>query len=78
MDANNIAQVSMVGDQIRLAKSGPDSTAVLVDTNASVPPLQASVEATNTFNQQQAQVLAQQQNNPTQDDPGPKGPKLSY
>jgi hypothetical protein len=77
MDANNIAQVSMVGDQIRLLKSGPDGTAVLVDTNAPVPPLQASVEATNTFNQQQAQVLAQQQNNPTQDDPGPKGPKLS-
>jgi hypothetical protein len=77
MDANNIAQVSMVGDQIRLLKSGPDGTAVVVDTNAPASPLQASVEATNTFNQQQAQVLAQQQNNPTQDDPGPKGPRLS-
>jgi len=66
-----------VGDQIRLLKSGPDGTAVVVDTNAPASPLQASVEATNTFNQQQAQVLAQQQNNPTQDDPGPKGPRLS-
>lgn len=77
MDANNIAQISMVGDQIRLQKSGPDGTAVVVDTNAPVPPLQASTEATNTFNQQQALVVAQQQNNPTQDDPTPKGPRLT-
>jgi hypothetical protein len=77
MDANDIAQVSMVGDQIRLAKSGPDGSTVVIDTNAPIPSLQASVEATNTFNQQQAQRLAQQQNNPTQDDPGQKGPRLS-
>ncbi len=72
MDANNIAQVSMVGDQIRLLKSGPDGTAVLVDTNAPVPPLQRAVEATSTFNQQQ--TLTPPPNNPTQDDPNQNGP----
>ncbi len=79
-DANNIARVSMVGDQIRLVKSGPDDNTVLVDVSKPAPPLQDSVNAVNTFNQQQAQVLAQQQdslmqNPPTQGGPG-RGPKM--
>ena len=83
IDANNIARVSMVGDQIRMVRSGPDEKNVLVDVSKPAPPLQDSVNAVNTLNQQQAQTLAQQQdqltqNRPTQDDPdrGPKGPKL--
>ena len=78
INADNIARVSMVGDQIRLVRSGPDEKTVLVDVSKPAPALQDSVNAVNTFNQQQAQTLAQQQNQPTQDDPerGPKGPKL--
>ena len=65
-------------DQIRLLKSGPDGTAAVVDTNAPVPPLQASVVATNTLIlQTQQQVLGLQQESPNQDGPAPKGPKLS-
>ncbi len=69
IDANKIARVSMVGDQIRMVRSGPDDKTVLVDVNQPAPPLQASVDAVNTLNQQQAQVLMQQQHQPTQDDP---------
>ena len=69
IDANKIARVSMVGDQIRMVRSGPDDKTVLVDVNQPAPPLQASVNAVNTLNQQQAQVLMQQQHQPTQDDP---------
>ena len=78
IDANNIARVSMVGDQIRTVRSGPDEKTVLVDVSKPAPPLQDSVSAVNTLNQQQAHVLAQQQDQPTQDGPdrGPKGPKL--
>jgi predicted ABC-type ATPase len=80
LDANNISQISMVGDHIRIAKSGPDDRAVLVDVNAPAPPLQASIEATNTVNQEQAlakqQALLQQQN-PKPDGPdGPSGPTI--
>jgi hypothetical protein len=78
IDASNLAQVSMVGDQIRLQRSGPDEKTVLVDVNAPAPSLQASIEATNTFNRQQALVqqhaLALQQDAPTQDGPALKGP----
>ena len=78
INADNIARVSMVGDQIRLVRSGPDEKTVLVDVSKPAPPLQDSVNAVNTLNQQQVQVLAQQQDQPTQNDPdrGPKGPKL--
>ena len=78
INADNIGRVSMVGDQIRLVKSGPDEKTVLVDVSKPAPPLQDSVNAVNTLNQQQVQVLAQQQDQPTQNDPdrGPKGPKL--
>jgi hypothetical protein len=80
LDANNISQVSMVGDHIRIAKSGPDDRAVLVDVNAPAPSLQTSIEATNTVNQEQAlakqQALLQQQN-PKPDGPdGPNGPTI--
>ena len=75
IDANNIARVSMVSEQIRLVKSGPDDKTVLVDVSKPAPPLQDSVNAVNTLNQQQAQVLAQQQDQPTQDSPG-RGPKM--
>ena len=78
INANNIAHASMVGDQIRLLRSGPDEKTVLVDVSKPAPPLQDSVNAVNTLNQQQALTLAQQQDQPTQNDPdrGPKGPKL--
>ncbi len=75
IDANNIARVSMVGDQIRILRSGPDEKTVLVDVSKPTPPLQASVDAANTLNQQQAQVLSQQQNQPTQDGPS-RGPRM--
>ncbi len=75
IDANKIARVSMVGDQIRVLRSGPDEKTVLVDVNTPAPPLQASVAAVNTINQQQAQTLAQQQDPPTQDGPG-RGPRM--
>ena len=75
INANNIARVSMVDDQIRMVKSGPDEKSVLVDVSKPAAPLQDSVNAVNTLNQQQAQVLAQQQDQPTQDGPG-RGPKI--
>ena len=80
IDANNISQVSMIGDQIRIARSGPDDKAVLVDVNAPAPSLQASIEATNTVNQEQAlakQLALSQQQNPQPDGPGgPSGPTI--
>ncbi len=79
IDANTIARVSMVGDQIRMVRSGPDEKTVLVDVSKPAPPLQDSVSAVNTLNQQQAQAqaqtLAQQQDQPTQDGPG-RSPKI--
>ena len=39
--------------------------------------LQASSDKVANINQTQAQTLAQQQSNPMQDDPSPKGPKLA-
>ena len=39
-------------------------------------PLEQLLQKVNVLEQQQQQTLAQQQNNPTQNDPGPKGPKL--
>ena len=39
-------------------------------------PLEQSQQKLEAVNQQQAQILAQAQNNPTQDDPGPKGPRM--
>jgi hypothetical protein len=56
-NANTIARVSMVGDQIRVVRSGPDDKTVLIDVNQPAPPLQTSVNAVNTLNQQQAHVL---------------------
>ncbi len=78
MDATNISQVSMLGDQLRVAGAGEWGKTVMMDVSKPAPPLQDSVNAVNTLNQQQAQVLAQQQDQPTQDnqDRGPKGPKL--
>jgi hypothetical protein len=76
INANTIAQISMVGDQIRMVRSGPDDKTVLVDVSQPAPSLRASVDAVNTLNQHQVQALAQAQNNPTQYDPGLKGPRL--
>jgi hypothetical protein len=39
-------------------------------------PVEQSLQKVDTLAQQQAQSLAQAQNNPTQDDPGPKGPRM--
>ena len=39
-------------------------------------PVEQSLQKVDTLMQQQAQVLAQAQNNPTQDDPGQKGPRI--
>ena len=76
MDASSISQVSMLGDQLRVQGAGEWGKTVLLDVSKPAPPLQDSVNAVNTLDQQQTQRLAQQQNNPTQDDPTPKGPKL--
>jgi hypothetical protein len=59
MDANSVGQVSMVGDQIRVAEAGPAGRTALVDVNSPAPPLQSSVKEANEVNQQQ--VLTQQQ-----------------
>jgi predicted ABC-type ATPase len=79
MDANTIEHVSMVRDQIRVARSGPDEKAVLVDVNAPAPPLQTSVKEANEVNQQQVlakqQALSQQQSQSPQPD-GPSGPTI--
>jgi hypothetical protein len=40
-------------------------------------PVEQSLQKVDTLAQQQTQMLAQAQNNPTQDDPGPKGPRMS-
>ncbi len=79
IEANNIARVSIVGDQIRVLRSGPDEKTVLVDVNQPAPPLQDSVHAANMFNQQQTQTMVQQDQltqNRSTPDRGPKGPKL--
>ncbi len=39
-------------------------------------PVEQSLQKVDVLSQQQAQMLAQAQNNPTQDDPGPKGPRM--
>jgi hypothetical protein len=39
-------------------------------------PVEQSLQKVDTMAHQQAQMLAQAQNNPTQDDPGPKGPRM--
>lgn len=79
MDANTIEHVSMVRDQIRVVRSGPDEKTVLVDVNSPAPPLQASVQEANTINQQQVpaqqQALSQQQSQNPQPD-GPSGPTI--
>ena len=77
MHAASIGQVSMLGDQLRVRGAGEWGNTVLLDVNKPAPPLQDSVNTVNTLNQQQVQQLAHQQNNPTQDDPTPKGPRLS-
>lgn len=69
----------MVGDHIRIVRSGPDGKAVLVDVNAPAPPLQASVQEAHTVNQEHAlakqQALSQQQSQNPQPD-GPSGPTM--
>ncbi len=77
MDANSVGQVSMVGDQIRVAEASPAGRTVLVDVNAATPPLQASVQEADKVNQQQAlsqqQAINQQQ---TQQQDGQSGPTI--
>ena len=75
MDAASISQVSMLGDNLRVAGAGEWDKTVMMDVSKPAPPLQDSVNAVNTLNQQQAQTLAQQQDQPTQDGPG-RGPKM--
>jgi predicted ABC-type ATPase len=79
MDANMIEHVSMVRDQIRVVRSGPDEKTVLVDVNSPAPPLQNSVKEANEVNQQQVlakqQALSQQQTQNPQPD-GPSGPTI--
>ena len=70
-DASEIGSVMMLGDQIRVAGSGESGKSVIVDVTQPTPSLQASIEATNTLNQQQAQTLAQTA--PNLDNPAPKG-----
>ena len=79
MDANTIEHVSMVRDQIRVVKSGPDEKTVLVDVSAPAPPVQTSVKEANEVNQQQVlaqqHALSQQQTQNPQPD-GPSWPTI--
>ncbi len=59
MDSASVGQVSMVGDQIRVAEAGPAGRTALVDVNAPAQPLQVSVKEASEAHQQQ--VLTQQQ-----------------
>lgn len=58
MDANSISQVSMVGDQIRIAKAGPGESSVRADVQTQAQPLQESIQQASTLNQQREQQLA--------------------
>ena len=57
--------------------SNPAARRSMTDVAQAVDrPVEQSLQKVDTLAQQQAQVLAQVQNNPTQDDPGPKGPRM--
>jgi len=73
MDAAGIAQVSMVGEQLRVAQAGPSAQAVAVRVDGAVAPLQASIEAAETIDREQAQREALARQQAPQPD-GPDGP----
>jgi hypothetical protein len=75
-DAASIRSVVLIGDTIHLRGLGDHGKTLQTNLNEPAPPLQASVEMSNTIQKQQAQQLTLQQNNPTQDDPTPKGPRM--
>jgi hypothetical protein len=57
--------------------SDPAAKRTITDVGQAIErPVEQSLQKLDVLSQQQAQALAQRQNNPTQDDPGPKGPKL--
>jgi hypothetical protein len=59
------------------APSDPAARRAMTDVAQAVDrPVEQSLQKVDTLAQQQAQMLAQAQNNPTQDDPGPKGPRM--
>jgi predicted ABC-type ATPase len=57
--------------------SDPAARRAMTDVAQAVDrPVEQSLQKVDALAQQQAQILAQAQNNPTQDDPGPKGPRM--
>ncbi len=58
--------------------SDPAARRAMTDVAQAIDrPVEQSLQKVDVLAQQQAQVLAQAQNNPTQDDPGPKGPRMA-
>ncbi len=70
------------GNTLLIAIEGPDlydpalRRSVTDVKQAVEQPLEQSLQKVKLLAQQQQHTLAQQLSNPTQDDPGPKGPKL--
>ena len=57
--------------------SDPVAKRAITDVGQAIErPVEQSLQKLDTLNQQQAQALTQTPNNPTQDDPGPKGPRM--
>jgi hypothetical protein len=57
--------------------SDPAAKRAITDVGQAIErPVEQSLQKLDTLNQQQAQALTQTPNNPTQDDPGPKGPRM--
>ena len=71
-NANEIGFVMMLGDALVVHGRGEWGQRVMVDVNQPAPKLEDSVQTAKALNQQQASLQTQQQNTPTQDDPGPK------
>ena len=69
-DASDIGSVMMLGDSVRVAGAGEAGNTVMVDVTRPAQTLQASIDAASTLDRQQAQTLAQQQSQPTQNEPG--------
>lgn len=59
-DAGSIGTVMMIGGDIYLRGHGEASKDLKVDAGVAAPPLQATVDAVNTLNQQKMQTSAQQ------------------
>lgn len=68
-DVYGIGRVMMFGENVRVTAAGEAGRSIMVDVTQPAPSLHASVDTAHAFNQQQALVVAQQQNVPTPDEP---------